>query len=861
MLSMNAINNLDYYSKLAAEDYYTSGGEPPGIWAGLGARALHLTGHVDTKDYRKIFSGYAPDGTALCERPGDKHRAGLDLTFSAPKSVSLAWALSDEKERQQFQAGQLKAVQQALGFLEKHAAITRRGHGGHQQESVVGLVVALFEHSTSRAQDPLLHTHSLVANIAPRHDGSWGTLESRHLFLWQKAAGAIYRATLANHLREMGFHIEQPDGKDHFEIKGVSQRICRHFSKRAEAIEAALETFNVGSSASKIGNVVKLSTRALKQKIDRPALFNQWRSMLNTLGFTTEHLQSIRDKDVEVIPTPLPLSSIVEQVVEKQAVFRLQDLYAAVAIEAQWQHSDLCDIEHTVAQLIEQQDVISLGVDTAKNQLFSTPAMIALERTLIQHADKLQQQVHYQLPEHTIQQAINQQAANQGFALSDEQIEGVFSMCQSSLDILQGAAGAGKSTSTQAVKIAYESAGFTIRGATIAKQAAKQLEEETGIASGTLAKLLIELESGKAKLEKTIVVVDEAGQLSSPDLMQLMQAVHEAGGKLVLVGEQQQLSAITHSGSLRYLSQRQGCARIETIRRQRQSWAREAVMQFRTGDAMPALHAHNERGLLHFGDNSHQAREQLVQQWQQYCQVNPDKQTMILAQRWRDVKPLNALVRQVHQAQGKLGDKNIALDCVVGNNIMNFEFSRGERIRFTRNDYRQALTNGQLGTIESIEQQGEDIQFTVRCDDGRTVIFNHSDYCDDDGHLYLAQAYATTVYSSQGSTVDGDTFVYYSSSMDRSAAYVAGSRHKDNCHWFINNEEMDTLGGLSDKGIAGTEQTRLATLARCMAVNKDKCLAIEYLPEQPSAELSQELSSELTQEQTQEVTPELELDW
>ena len=832
MLSMNAINSLDYYSNLAQDDYYTSGGEPKGQWAGLGARCLGLTDIVDTKDYRHVFRGYAPDGTPLCENHGDKHRAGWDLTFSAPKSLSLVWALSDEKGRQNIQAGQLKAVKEALHFIEKHSAITRRGHGGKQQESVVGLVAALFEHSTSRSQDPQLHTHCLVANIAPRHDGTWGTLESRHLFFWQKAAGAVYRATLANHMREMGFHIEQPDGKDHFEVKGVSPSICRHFSKRAQAIEAVMETLNVSNSSSKIGDAIALKTRAHKQKIDRPALFKEWHSMLNTLGFTSKHLASIQDKNVEVIPMPLPLSSIVERVVEKQAVFRLQDLYAAVAIEAQWQHTDLCEIEYTVQAMIEQQDVISLGYDLVNNQLFSTPAMISLEKTLIEHADKLQRQNQYQLPEDCILNAVTQQAANQGFALSDEQVEGVFSMCQSGLDILQGAAGAGKSTSTQAVKIAYESAGFKVIGATIARQAAKQLENETGIASTTLAKLLIELESGKTKLTNTVVVVDEAGQLSSPDLTTLMTAIYNAGGKLILVGEQQQLDAITHTGSLRYLSQRQGCTRVKTIRRQHEPWAREAVSQLRTGNAIDALLAHQQQGLLHFADDAQQARMELVKRWQQYCLDNPDKDTMILAQRWRDVKPLNDLVRQVHQAQGNLGNENIELDCVVGKNIMNFQFSTGERIRFTRNDYRKDLTNGQLGTIESVEQNGEDINFTIRCNDGRTVSFNRSDYCDEHGNLYMVQAYATTVYASQGSTVDGDVFVYYSSAMDRSASYVAGSRHKDNCHWFVNSQEMDTLSGASDKGIAGTEQTRLTTLGRCMSTNKEKYLAVEYLAKQ-----------------------------
>jgi conjugative relaxase-like TrwC/TraI family protein len=260
---MNAINNLDYYCDLASEDYYLSDGEPAGIWAGLAAKQLQLSGQINSDNYRQIFRGFSPDGKALFDNPSQKHRAGWDLTFSAPKSLSVLWARSTPELRQQIQQGQLKAVQSALKFLEKHAAVTRRGHGGKIQEKVIGLVAALFEHSTSRAQDPQLHTHCLVANISPRFDGTWGTLESRQLFLWQKAAGSIYRATLSNYLRELGFGIEQLEGESHFEVSGVPQSICQHFSKRAEAIEAALDNLSLDSSASKLGDAIKLTTRTV----------------------------------------------------------------------------------------------------------------------------------------------------------------------------------------------------------------------------------------------------------------------------------------------------------------------------------------------------------------------------------------------------------------------------------------------------------------------------------------------------------------------------------------------------------------------------------------------------------------------
>ncbi|WP_454442097.1 MobF family relaxase [Vibrio bathopelagicus] len=836
MLSMNAINNLDYYSDLAAKDYYLSGGEPVGVWSGLGARLLGLQGQVNTDDYRKVFLGYAPNGKPLCESLGEKHRAGWDLTFSSPKSVSVLWARAQPKLRQQIQAAQLNAVHHALSFLEQHAAITRRGHAGWQKEQVIGLVASLFEHSTSRAQDPQLHTHCLVANVAPRGDGSWGTLESRYLFLWQKAAGAVYRATLASKLRGLGFSIEHPDGEAHFEVKGIPKSICEFFSKRAEAIEDALDALSVNSSATKVGDKIKLTTRKYKQKIDRSDLFREWASVLDGLGFKVEHLVGLREEYSEFVPSPLPLLTITEKVVEKQSVFRLQDLYATVAMEAQWQYTDQQSIEGAVQYLVKQKAVVYLGRDEANNELFSTPAMIALERKMSQRAGRLQSQGQYQLSEKAIIEAIDRQAIEQGFTLSEEQAEGVFNVCQSGIDILQGAAGAGKSSAMQAVRLAYEAAGFFVRGATVAKQAALQLEAETEIKSGTLAKLLDELERNRTSLASTVLVVDEAGQLATQDLLCLMTAVEEAEGKLILVGEQQQMDAITHSGSLRFLSQIQGCARIETIRRQSEPWAREAVRQLRTGDATSALMAHQKRGLIHFADNSQSTREQLVQHWQQFRQKNSDKHAMILAQRWRDVKQLNELVRQVYQAEGKVGQENIEVDCAISNKVMRFQFSRGERVRFTRNDYHRNFTNGEQGIIERIEQHDKDIRFTVRCNDGRKVIFNRSEYCNEKGRLYLAQAYASTVYGSQGTTVYGDVFVYYTTGMDRSASYVAGSRHKGSCHWYVNREEIDLLSGSLACDQELTDEQRMLTLARCMSSNKQKLLALEYLEKHEASE-------------------------
>ncbi|MCK8108563.1 relaxase domain-containing protein [Pseudoalteromonas sp. 2CM41L] len=833
MNSLNAINSIAYYEELAKEDYYQGGGEPPGKWIGLGARTMGLTNQLNTTSYRRVFNGFSPEGEPLCENAGDNHRAGWDLTFSAPKSVSMLWARADEVTRKAIQQAQQKAVEEAFTFIEQHASFTRRGKGGHIQERVIGLIGATFEHSTSRAQDPQLHTHCLIANLAPRADGKWGTLESKHFFFWQMASGAIYRSALANGLRELSFEVEAVDDHKHFEVKGVDQGICQFFSKRAEAIRAQMEAMGIHKAASKVGDTITLNSRDYKKAVDRPKLFAAWQADMDRLGFMQTDIDKIRKPNLTHFPEPLPLQHILDKLIESQAVFRLQDIYAAVGVEAQFNHVSRLEIEDTVRELLADNSMVNIGKDLSNNQIYTTKGMLAIEQDLLNHADSMHASKHYQLDDSIIQQAIDQQGQQQGFALSDEQIEAVFSVCQSSLDIIQGRAGAGKSTSMQAMRLAYESQGFTVRGATVARQAAQQLEKDTGIKSTTLASLLNELgkDNSQAKFKNTVILQDEAGQLTTPDLLKLMRAAHTAKAKLVLVGDQQQMDAITHGGCLRYLSQRQGCARINTIRRQREAWARKAVNDLRGGNAKAVLDSFQSKGLLHIEDDSQTAREQLVKQWQAYTEAYPDKSTMIMAQRWKEVKPLNDLVRKVYQGRGKLGIENFQTECVVSNQSLYFAFSKGERVRFTKNDYQRDFTNGEQGTITQILQQGEDIRFTVKLDSGRTVSFYRSEYSDEQGRLQLAQAYACTVYSSQGATIDGDTFVLYTTAMDRAASYVAGSRHKDKCHWFVNGQELDARSGQADIGKTPDIGTRIKTLVDCMKTNKHKYMASEYILE------------------------------
>ena len=231
-LPMHGVGHANYYLELAQKDYYTAEGNDPGTWFGRGAAKLGLQGAVDSRPYEQLLWGRSPDGRRdLVQNAGDPHRqTAWDLTFSAPKSVSVLWALAPKDVRAELEAAHRQAVEVALKFLEETTGLTRRGKGGARMECA-DLVFALFPHYSSRALDPQVHTHALLINLAVRHDGTTGALWSREFFRAKMAAGAVYQVELAAGLRERLGLVTEP-ARIGFQVAGC-RRTCAGSSRSA----------------------------------------------------------------------------------------------------------------------------------------------------------------------------------------------------------------------------------------------------------------------------------------------------------------------------------------------------------------------------------------------------------------------------------------------------------------------------------------------------------------------------------------------------------------------------------------------------------------------------------------------------
>ncbi|MBA2513637.1 MAG: relaxase domain-containing protein, partial [Solirubrobacterales bacterium] len=187
------------------EDYYLGGPEAAGAWEGAGAKALGLSGTVHGAALDRVLAGEHPATGAPLGRVLAARRPGFDLTFSAPKSVSVLFGISDDALRAVIRDAHDQAVRDALGYMERHAAVARRGPAGVHTIAGNGFVAAAFRHRTSRAGDPQLHTHVLVANVTLGADGRWSTLDGRRIYAHAKTAGYLYEARLRSLLtRELG---------------------------------------------------------------------------------------------------------------------------------------------------------------------------------------------------------------------------------------------------------------------------------------------------------------------------------------------------------------------------------------------------------------------------------------------------------------------------------------------------------------------------------------------------------------------------------------------------------------------------------------------------------------------------------
>lgn len=769
----------NYYLNSVArgvEDYYLGSGEAPGYWLASGACELGLEGEVAEAALRNVLQGSHPvSGDELVAPRKGQRVPGFDLTFRAPKSVALLHALGPREASNDVVSAHDAAVAASLGYLERVASGARRGKGGKVSIGSKGFVGAAFRHRTSRAGDPLLHTHVLVANLVHGDDGRWGAVDARHLYLHAKTAGYLYQSHLRAELsRRLGVRWE-PARNGAADLAGFSRDIIRAFSRRRREVERA--SGGADAAGGRRGQVAALATRKAKDYgVSPEALLPEWKERAEGLGLSGDDLEAIlghtqwRDVTPEervevgrVLASPDGLTARASTFSRREAI---QGYCAALRDGA-----PVDEVETLADAFLQTDEVVPVGSEPRRFRLSDSPIAAGTHEARYTTREMLATE------RRVVDLAVGRQGAGAavvsatslGAALDDrpclypDQVAVVQRLTTSGagVDVVVGWAGTGKTFALGAARDAWEREGWRVIGCALAARAAQELQAGSGIASTTLARLLRDLEDPDAGGlgQRAVVVVDEAGMVGTRDLERLLTHASRYDAKVVLVGDDAQLPEITAGGAFRAMKERLAAAELTDVRRQPQDWERTVLRLVREGRAQEAVDVYQYRDRLFAARSAEETRTRLVDDW--WASYRDGDVSVMIAARRSDVAALNAEARERMSADGRLGAESIEFSGA--------SFAVGDAVMTTHNDRRLGILNGTRGTVVSVDTVRRDV--TVETDDSRRVTLPRA-YVES-GHL--AHAYAITGHKSQGMTVD-KAFVLADETLYREWGYVALSR-------------------------------------------------------------------------------------
>jgi Ti-type conjugative transfer relaxase TraA len=469
------------------------------------------------------------------------------------------------------------------------------------------------------------------------------------------------------------------------------------------------------------------------------------------------HRKIARTNGAWIIADP---SVALDAITQQQSTFTQRDM-----AKFAHRHSDgLGQFNEVMGAMRGAPGLVELGKDARGEDRFTTREMIEAEQRLHHAAELMAERERHEV-RNADREAALALAERRGLVLSGEQADALAHVTDGhDLGVVVGHAGTGKSAMLGVAREAWEAAGYEVRGAALSGIAAENLEGGSGIASRTIASMEHSWEQGRDLLTTgDVLVIDEAGMVGTRQLERVLSHAAEAGAKVVLVGDPQQLQSIEAGAAFRSIHDRHGGSEIGEVRRQREDWQREATRDLATSRAGNALEAYRSRGMVHEAQTREQARGDLIERWDRDRQYAPKRSRIILTHTNDEVRALNEAARERMRAAGDLGDE---VRVTVERGARNF--ASGDRVMFLQNERGFGVKNGTLGTIEQVGAQS----MTVQTDDGRSVRFDFKDYNRID------HGYAATIHKAQGMTVDR-AHVLATPGMDVHGSYVALSRHRD----------------------------------------------------------------------------------
>ena len=756
-------------------EYYTAGEEPDGAWFNPhGLFGMKDGGKVDSGHFQRLYNGFAPDGAGkLVQRAGsDKRSPGIDMTFSVDKSVSALWAIAEPDMRAEIEGMAVAAARAALeDTVLRYCSYTRVAKNGIQRPVAADLMGATFPHGTSRENDPQLHVHCALFNLARTHDdGKYRAHHQYPVYGWKKAAGAMFRANLAWDLRNrLGVRMEQYGPNAEFtRITGMPEDLLGYWSKRRKAIVARAGELGIPTlgNASRLAGVNKLTRAGKSHDNDPEVRHRRWRGEAASFAEREELIAAVTGHEVEVSREAVRelterLDGLPEHMAREEAVFRRPDMVEAAANaaaglmgrEAVGTTVERLRRNPEIERLEPRKPTAESEAGMAHTEVYSTRHNLGLEQAVRDMAHNMAADTGHGLPAPAVEAKVGA-LLDRGYPLSEEQISAIrFATARAGrVAVIEGAAGSGKTTTLRPITDLYREHGYDIVPTAVAWRTAVALGDDCDAKPYCVDKLLKLAAKGQIAIGKdTLIVVDEAGMLSTRQAHHILQLSERHGAKVVFAGDTRQQQPVEAGPGLRLIRDVAGSVRVDRIRRQKADledvlvhvhdetpeaarfqagmtgpnerdailagyeamadkpsftpWQVSASEALRDGDAAAAIEALRVRGRLHLCHDEEKTLTRLAEDWERHVGAEPDKSTIVLARTRAEARALSYLMRERvlgHRADIKRAVIEVSRD-VDGRVTEPLEIAVGDRLRIGATQWEKQLFNGTVITVEDLE--------------------------------------------------------------------------------------------------------------------------------------------------------------
>ena len=761
-------------------EYYTAGEEPDGTWFNP-KRLFGLADgvKVNSGEFHRLYNGFEPDGSRkLVQRAGNPDRSpGVDLTFSVDKSVSALWAIAEPGMRERIEGMAVAAARAALeDTVLRNCSYTRVSENGVTRPVPADLMGATFVHGTSRENDPQLHVHCTIFNLArTQEDGKWRAHHQYPVYSWKKAAGAMFRANLAWDLQnQLGMRMEQYGPNAEFtRIEGMPEDLQAYWSKRRKAIVARAGELGIPSlgNASRMAGVNKLTRAGKSHDNDPEVRHRRWRGEAESFVEREALIASVTCHKAEIGREAIReltdrLDDLPAHLAREEAVFRRPDMVEAAANaaaglmgrEAVGTAIQRLRRNPEIERLEPKKPTAESRAGMVHTEVYSTRHNLGLEQAVKDMAESMAADSAHGLPEEAVTQKVETLLAD-GYPLSQEQSLAIHHATarRGRVAVIEGAAGSGKTTTLRPITDLHKEHGYEIVPTAVAWRTAVALGDDCAARPYCVDKLLKLAAKGQVEIGKpTLIVVDEAGMLSTRQAHHILQLSERHGAKVVFAGDTRQQQPVEAGPGLRLIRDVAGSIRVDRIRRQKADledvlihvhgetpeqarfqagltsheerdstlasyeamerkpvftpWQVTVSEALRDGEAEQAIEAWRLRGRLHLCHDEEKTLTRLVDDWARHVQAEPDASTVVLARTRAEARALSWLMRE-RVLGGRTNIKRAIIEVsrdLDGRLTEPLEVAVGDRLRIGTTQWEKQLFNGTVVTVEDLEvRRGE----------------------------------------------------------------------------------------------------------------------------------------------------------